>query len=196
VFAAAVLVVMGLSSRGGDDGGGALLKPVPAAPNAAAAVPSKSAPRQIRANLPDGERVVDGRASVRLAGLKGVPVVVNMWASWCPNCKSEFRFLQQHSQKYERRVAFLGLDSQDQRGAAEDFLKRYPVNYPSVFDQSAEQARALGAGQGWPTTLYYDRTGRQTYVHVGGYTSRRRWRSTSAATRWGHERSCNLGSGC
>jgi thiol-disulfide isomerase/thioredoxin len=98
-------------------------------------------------------------------------VVVNQWASWCPNCNSEFGFFQQLSSRYERRVAFLGLDSQDQKGDAEGFLKQHPVNYPSVYDPSASQAAGLGAGQAWPTTLFFDRTGRRTYVHIGGYTT-------------------------
>jgi thiol-disulfide isomerase/thioredoxin len=168
--AAAIVLVIGLSGRG-DDSAGAVLKPASANPPAAAARSSERVPRQIAVNLRDGDKVVDGRVRERLARLRGVPVVVNMWASWCPNCRAEFPFFQQLSRTYERRVAFLGLDSQDERGAAEAFLRQYPVNYPSVFDQSAGQALAIGAGRGWPTTLYYDRTGRQTFVHEGGYTS-------------------------
>jgi hypothetical protein len=49
------------------------------------------------------------------------------------------------------------------------FLKRFPVNYPSVFDQSAQQAASLGGGQGWPTTMFFDRTGAETFVHEGAY---------------------------
>jgi thiol-disulfide isomerase/thioredoxin len=97
--------------------------------------------------------------------------VVNQWASWCPNCKQEFPFSQQLAHTYERRVAFVGLDSQDSRGDAEAFLRGFPVTYPSLYDPSAAQARSIGGGQGWPTTFFYDRTGRQTYVRQGGYTS-------------------------
>ena len=65
----------------------------------------------------------------------------------------------------------MGLDSQDKRGDAEAFLRGFPVTYPSVYDAAAAQARSIGGGQGWPTTFYYDRTGRQTYVRQGGYVS-------------------------
>ena len=143
VAAAVVVLAVGLAGR--DDG--SITRP------AAAPAQATGIPEQIQANLRDGNRVVDGRITDRLTRLKGVPVVVNMWASWCPNCRAEFPFFQQLSDKYKRRVAFVGLDSQDDRADAEVFLKQYPVNYPSVFDQSAAQAVELGAGRGWPTTL-------------------------------------------
>lgn len=141
--------------------------PVAAAP----APPARGVPRQIRANAEQASQVVDGSIQSRLAALRGVPVVVNQWASWCPNCKAEFGFFQALSRAYSRRVAFVGLDSQDKRGDAQSFLAKFPVPYPSLYDPGAEQARSIGGGQGWPTTFYYDRTGRETYVREGGYTT-------------------------
>jgi thiol-disulfide isomerase/thioredoxin len=130
-----------------------------------------SLPRQIQSNLAQANQVIDTPVQTELAALRGVPVVVNQWASWCPNCRAEFPFFQQLARKYRGRVAFLGLDSQDSRGGAQDFLKRYPVEYPSVFDSGATQAASLGGGQGWPTTIYFDRRGQRTYVRTGGYTT-------------------------
>lgn len=98
-------------------------------------------------------------------------MVINQWASWCPDCRAEFPFFRLESQRYERQVAFVGLDAQDQRSSAEAFLKALPVNYPSVFDQSAQQAALLGGGQGWPTTFFIDRTGAETLLHEGAYLS-------------------------
>lgn len=164
------VVVIGLSHRG-SGAGSTLLQPVDAAAPALAATPTKGVPKPIRANLKQGNRVIDDQISSRLRALKGVPVVVNMWASWCPNCKAEFGFFQDLSRKYVKRVAFVGLDSQDARGDADRFLQQHPVNYPSIYDQSAAQAQSIGAGYGWPTTVYYDRAGRRTYVRQGGYTS-------------------------
>ncbi|GAC1320240.1 MAG: hypothetical protein NVSMB25_12290 [Thermoleophilaceae bacterium] len=115
--------------------------------------------------------MIDTSLQTKLAALHGVPVVVNQWASWCPNCRAEFGFFQQLSDRYRGRVAFLGLDSQDTRDNARSFLHDHPVNYPSVFDQDASQAQSVGAGQGWPTTIYFDATGKATYLKVGGYTT-------------------------
>lgn len=143
-----------------------------AAPAAAAAAPpTRGVPPQIAANQAHANRVIDGSIKAKLKQLKGVPVVVNQWASWCPNCRQEFPFFRQLARTYGRRVAFVGLDSQDTRGDAQTFLRSFPVAYPSLYDPSAEQARSIGGGQGWPTTFYYDHTGRQTYVRQGGYTT-------------------------
>lgn len=116
-------------------------------------------------------QVVDGSIDEQLSDLRGLPIVVNQWASWCPSCREEFPFFQQISKRLRGRVAFLGLDSQDDRGVAEDFLQQYPVEYPSLFDQDASQAASIGGGQGWPTTIFYDRNGELTYLRQGGYTS-------------------------
>jgi cytochrome c biogenesis protein CcmG, thiol:disulfide interchange protein DsbE len=159
-----VAVVLVVSQRSGTSAA-----PAPAA--AAADAPARGVPRQIAANAAQANRVIDGSIRDRLAALKGVPVVVNQWASWCPNCRQEFPFFQQLGRTFGRRVAFVGLDSQDDRGDADAFLRGFPVTYPSVYDPAAEQARSIGGGQGWPTTMYYDRTGRQTYVRQGGYVS-------------------------
>ena len=161
IIVAVVLVVSNRSDHG------TVAAPAVAAP----AVPTRGVPRQIIANAAQANHVVDGSIQDKLARLKGVPVVVNQWASWCPNCKQEFPFFQQLAHSFGRRIAFVGLDSQDKRGDAQSFLRGFPVSYPSIYDPGAEQARSLGGGQGWPTTFYYDSAGRQTYVREGGYTS-------------------------
>lgn len=165
LVAIAVAVVLVVSHR--SDNAAVTAAPVAAASGAA----DHGVPRQIAANESQGNQVIDGSIKDKLATLKGVPVVVNQWASWCPNCKQEFPYFQQLARTYEKRVAFVGLDSQDRRGDAQAFLQGFPVKYPSLYDAGADQARSIGGGQGWPTTFFYDRTGRQTYVREGGYTS-------------------------
>jgi thiol-disulfide isomerase/thioredoxin len=165
--------VIGIATAGGT---GTAPQPPAAGSSPIAAAPGKGGdtrgvPAPITANLRDANRVVDGSVGDRLASLKGVPVVVNQWASWCPNCRAEFPFFQHLSQRYRKQVAFLGLDSQDSKGDAEKFLKQYPVAYPSVYDQDASQAQSLGGGQGWPTTMFVDRRGQIAFVKQGGYTT-------------------------
>jgi cytochrome c biogenesis protein CcmG, thiol:disulfide interchange protein DsbE len=126
-------------------------------------------PRQIGAELRHANQVIDTPLQSELAKLRGVPVVVNQWASWCPNCKFEFPFLQRESKRFRKQVAFLGLDSQDSQGNAEAFLRQYPVTYPSVFDQDASQAASIGAGRSWPTTVFFDPNGQVVNVHIGAY---------------------------
>jgi thiol-disulfide isomerase/thioredoxin len=130
-----------------------------------------AAPQHLRANLSQANQVIDASIDSKLHQLRGVPVVVNQWASWCPNCKSEFPFFQTLARQYRDRVAFVGLDSQDDRGAAEDFLKQYSVPYPSIFDPSASEAGSIGGGQGWPTTIFFDKRGAPTHIRPGGYAT-------------------------
>jgi thiol-disulfide isomerase/thioredoxin len=130
-----------------------------------------SAPTRLRANLRQANELIDGSIDSKLEQLRGIPVVVNQWASWCPNCRSEFPFFQELSHEFREKVAFVGLDSQDDRGDAEDFLKQYPVPYPSIFDPSASEAASIGGGQGWPTTIFFDRRGAPRHIRPGGYAT-------------------------
>jgi thiol-disulfide isomerase/thioredoxin len=130
-----------------------------------------SAPKRLAANLEQGNEVIDGSIESKLAELRGVPVVVNQWASWCPPCRAEFPFFQELSEELRDQVAFVGLDSQDDRGAAEDFLEEFPVNYPSIFDPRAEETASIGGGRNWPTTIYFNRRGERTHVFPGGYAT-------------------------
>lgn len=107
----------------------------------------------------------------RLAALEGTPVVVNQWASWCPSCRFELPFFESMSAEFADRVAFLGLDSQDDRASARAFLAEHPSGYPSVFDPDAEVARSVGAGQSWPTTVFYDAEGEQVHIRPGAYAT-------------------------
>jgi cytochrome c biogenesis protein CcmG, thiol:disulfide interchange protein DsbE len=130
-----------------------------------------AAPAHLRANVNQANQLIDASIDSQLDELRGVPVVVNQWASWCPSCRSEFPFFQRLAREYGKRVAFLGLDSQDDRGAAEDFLRQYPVPYPSIYDPSASEAASIGGGQGWPTTIFFDRHGATTQIRPGGYAT-------------------------
>ncbi len=153
--------------------------PTPSAstPQTSAAAPAATgpaaaaAPAVLLANTRQADRVLNTTIQAKLARLPGVPVVINQWASWCPNCRAEFPFFQQAGRWYATRIAFVGLDSQDSQTNAQGFLGRFPVDYPSVFDPNASQAQSLGAGQGWPTTIYLNAKHQITNVHVGAYQS-------------------------
>ena len=105
----------------------------------------------------------------RIAALKGYPVVANVWASWCGPCRFEFPVLQKLSARYGKRVAFLGVNSQDSDDAATTFLAEAPVPYPSYTDPDKKIADALGATVGLPDTAFYDRAGKLVYLKQGPY---------------------------
>ena len=109
----------------------------------------------------------------QLRALRGFPVVVNAWASWCGPCKLEFPLFQRASVRLGKRVAFLGLNVADNRGEAAAFLRKAPVPYPSLVDGDYKLLGVAAPGaQGLPITVFYDARGRRT-VHQGGYRSER-----------------------
>ena len=117
--------------------------------------------------------ILDGGQSAydeRIAKLRGHPVVVNAWASWCGPCRFEFPFFQKQAVKRGTEVAFLGVNSQDNKGDAKDFLGDYPLPFPSYEDGNGDVARKLRI-VGLPATAYYDRKGELAYLHQGGYAS-------------------------
>ncbi len=102
-----------------------------------------------------------------LVGLRGKPVVVNVWASWCGPCRVEAPLLQKASQHYGEEVAFVGVDSRDSDGDARDFLRRYSIVYPNLVDADNEIVGLLGL-RGYPSTYIFDRNGRMGASVIGG----------------------------
>jgi len=150
------------SSQGGDYGG--------SHPNYAKALAGSPPPlaalhEQANDLLPGGTEAYEAR----LTRLRGYPVVVNLWASWCGPCREEFPDLQKLSARYGKRVAFLGVNYQDSDDAAETFLREAPLSYPSYSDPDKEIAESLDIPAGIPDTAFYASDGRLLYVHRGQY---------------------------
>lgn len=128
----------------------------------------------LKAIQAQGNRLLEGGTEAfkrRLVQLRGHPVVVNQWASWCPPCRREFPYFQRLAARYGARVAFLGVDSSDNRGAAKRFMARFPTPYPHYFDPGNGIARLFAGGRAWPTTAFYDARGRLRSTRPGGYAS-------------------------
>jgi thiol-disulfide isomerase/thioredoxin len=165
---AAVLVALGLSACGGSGGGTSTAK----APDYKQAL--AGAPKPLNRLYARGDSLISGGTGAferQLGALRGHPVVVNVWASWCEPCRKEFPYLQRLSAKYGKRVAFVGVDSQDDDAAARTFLGEYPLPYPSYTDPDRDIARSVGAGVGLPDTAYFDGNGKRVFVKQGQYVS-------------------------
>ena len=105
----------------------------------------------------------------RLRELRGHPVVINKWASWCGPCRAELPILQEIATERGKEIAFVGVNARDKRPAAERFVARYPVPYPSYEDPGEAIARAMMAPSNFPVTLFVDAQGKTVFTHQGGY---------------------------
>jgi thiol-disulfide isomerase/thioredoxin len=112
--------------------------------------------------------IADGRVSAR--ELRGHPVVLNFWASWCVPCKAEAPRLVASAQAHSGEVAFLGIDVQNFKSDARKFLTRYDTNYVSVRDGGQTTYENYGL-TGIPETYYLDARGRLV-AHALGEVSR------------------------
>ena len=97
---------------------------------------------------------------LNLARLRGTPVVLNLWASWCTPCRDEAKPLERAWRVAGKRgVLFLGLNIQDLRGDARAFIDEFGSTYPSVREPGRSVAKSYGA-TGFPETFFIDRRGR------------------------------------
>lgn len=133
----------------------------------------KGSPPALAALHSDAGKLLGGGTSAfkqRLAALRGHAVVVNKWASWCGPCREEFPVFQKVSVQLGRKVAFLGVDSNDNSGDAKTFLGQFPVSYPSYSDPNLKIAASMNAVGAFPTTVIYNAQGKIANTHLGPYT--------------------------
>ena len=107
----------------------------------------------------------------RIEQLRGHPVVVNKWASWCGPCRVEFPVFRDAAIQEADRVAFVGLNTNDNDADARKFLGEEPVPYPSYVDPEGDIARGIKAPAAFPATAFYDKNGELAYTHQGPYDS-------------------------
>jgi len=134
----------------------------------------RDAPKPLAELYSEGDRLLPGGTAafqVQLNRLRGYPVVVNAWASWCGPCREEFPFLQRLSGRFGERVAFIGVDAGDSDAAARTFLEELPLPYPSYTDPDQEVLQLIGVTAGLPGTAFYDASGERVFVKQGQYTS-------------------------
>jgi cytochrome c biogenesis protein CcmG, thiol:disulfide interchange protein DsbE len=109
---------------------------------------------------------------VHLAELKGHPVVIDFWASWCDACKVEAPLLDAISRRHkDRGLVVIGVATSDQPGLAARFAAAHGLSYPIVYD-AGDRVAALYGVSSLPTVVVVDAGGNVVEVHTG-YESER-----------------------
>jgi cytochrome c biogenesis protein CcmG/thiol:disulfide interchange protein DsbE len=122
--------------------------------------------------------------SVSLRELRGTPLVLNFWASWCDPCRAEAKVLEQAwKDQGSGGVLFLGLDAQDAREDARDFIAQFGLTFPHVRDPGNQTQRDWGV-TGLPETYFIAADGR-VVGHVIGTVDAGQLRDGMAAARAG-----------
>lgn len=175
IVAAAGLVavlVIGLTQAGGrDSSAGVAAKrfDVDAAKRKLA-----TAPPALARLYGEGDQLLGGGRKAfdaRLRTLRGHPVVVNKWASWCGPCRAEFPIFQQVATERGTKTAFLGVNAGDKTPAARRFLADRPLPFPSYEDPKEAISRALEVPSNYPSTVFIDAKGKPVFTHTGQYVS-------------------------
>jgi thiol-disulfide isomerase/thioredoxin len=168
-LALAAVVVIGLTHASKSDGG---QRDLPAFDLPAAQRKLEAAPAPLNGLYAQANRLLGGGTSAfsqRLAELKGHPIVINKWASWCGPCQAEFPVFQHVAAQRGAAVGFLGLNVNDARPHALAFLAKRPLPFPSYVDPDEKLTASLKAPlKIAPVTVFLDRRGR-TFIHAGPY---------------------------
>jgi cytochrome c biogenesis protein CcmG, thiol:disulfide interchange protein DsbE len=116
-------------------------------------------------SLPD---LLTPARTISLTDFHGEALVVNFWASWCFPCQAEMPVLESAYRSEHGEVQFLGIDTNDSRGAAIQFLARLHITYPSLSlpDPPDQLVSAYGL-VGLPITVFISASGRMVGRHIG-----------------------------
>ena len=114
------------------------------------------------------ERVDDGQP-LSLEALRGKPLVVNFWATWCEPCKMEHGVLTRGAKAFGEDVNFVGIVYEDEKPKIDAFLARYGSGYPALMDHGGKTAIAYGV-TGVPETFFIDAQGKIVSKYAGPVT--------------------------
>ena len=102
--------------------------------------------------------------------IKGRPVLINFFASWCLPCREEMPAIEKLAREYRPKgVVFLGVAVDDTEAKMRDFVSRYEVTFPVGLDAGAAIQKSFGV-YGIPTTYFIGKQGIINYFHTGAVT--------------------------
>ena len=111
--------------------------------------------------------LLDGTDVLTDEDLRGKPVVVNFWASWCIPCREEAPLLERTWRTYrDEGIVFLGVNIKDAKSDAKRFVEEFDITYPTVRDLDQSLTRGFGV-RGLPETFFVDQQWKFAGVESG-----------------------------
>jgi peroxiredoxin len=105
--------------------------------------------------------------NIKLSELRGNVVMVNFWASWCGPCRQEMPLLDQLYDRYkDMGFTLLGINLDEEPGAADKVLKEIPVKFPILYDAKNQVSQDYQV-KAMPSTFMIDRDGKVRHLHKG-----------------------------
>jgi thiol-disulfide isomerase/thioredoxin len=109
-------------------------------------------------------------ALLSMRSLRGRPVVLNFWSSWCSPCRREAGVLRTAAGQTRGKIDFVGIDVHDATSDARSFLRQHDITYTVV--RATEAAISAYRVEGLPVTIYLDARGHEVARTVGEVTAR------------------------
>jgi thiol-disulfide isomerase/thioredoxin len=106
-----------------------------------------------------------GQSELALADLKGKPVVLDFWATWCGPCQAEAPILNKVAQRYKDRLVVVGVNTSDAPGRAGPWIQGHGITFPIVYDPD-EVAPKYGV-ENLPTLVLVSKEGKVLAVRTG-----------------------------
>lgn len=168
-LAGVVLLLAGAFALRAGEGGSAVDPADPRVAQLQAAADLDPCPAGLGPELPDLVLpCLGGGPDVDLtAAPPGRPMLVNVWATWCPPCVEEVPDLAAFADRAGERVGLVGVLTQDSATNGLEFSRQYDMRWPSVVDDSGEVFRAFRPGP--PVTLFLDAEGRVVHKRSGKF---------------------------
>jgi cytochrome c biogenesis protein CcmG/thiol:disulfide interchange protein DsbE len=117
-----------------------------------------------------------------LRSLRGKPVVINFWATWCGPCYLEHPVLVENARALGSQVQFVGVVFDDSEDKILKFLRENGTSYPTLLDERGKTAIAYGVG-GVPETFFVDASGKIVTKHTGPMSTADLQQKLSAVTQ-------------
>ncbi len=106
------------------------------------------------------------RKQTSLSDLKGKPVVVNFWATWCPPCREEMPLLEKYSKSLDGKVTFIGVNYDEDAVTVQNFVSANKISFPIWLDLGGAVSDLLYIDS-YPHTFFIDENGILRAQHIG-----------------------------